>query len=303
MILRIIFLGFLIAAFSMTLAVSAQFDPEPNAKKPKKAKDDGDLFDGPKPKKEPDPFKEPKQKKDKGPEDETGKMRKLLEKQAKSPEKETDLEKEAEKMFRKLDRDSDVFLTVEEMPEALRSERASWDADRNDLIDLNEYKPYFLNRLRRVNAGIDETEPATSDDPHGRYRVHRAGRLPKELPAWFARLDVDRDGQIGLYEWRHVWPIAEFLVLDTNGDGLLTPDEMLNHIRNPNPRRSSFIQLVMKRQLTSSDLNRLRMAFSVDRIEAKVRRPAKEKRKPATADPDQIAEMLVMPREAEKLDR
>jgi len=56
----------------------------------------------------------------------------------------------------------------------------------------------------------------------------RYGKLPKGLPDWFATLDSDKDGQIGLYEWRRGnRPTAEFLALDLNNDGLLTAEEYL----------------------------------------------------------------------------
>jgi hypothetical protein len=51
---------------------------------------------------------------------------------------------------------------------------------------------------------------------------------PPELPAWFAEYDADRDGQVGLYEWRKKGrTIAELLPMDQNGDGYLTSRELL----------------------------------------------------------------------------
>ncbi len=53
-------------------------------------------------------------------------------------------------------------------------------------------------------------------------------------------LDTDRDGQIALYEWRRAGrPMAEFVEMDLNADGLLPPDEYLRYVRalrtRPNP--------------------------------------------------------------------
>ena len=39
------------------------------------------------------------------------------------------------------------------------------------------------------------------DDDERRPTVYRAGKLPTGMPDWFDRLDTDRDGQVGLYEW------------------------------------------------------------------------------------------------------
>jgi hypothetical protein len=50
-----------------------------------------------------------------------------------------------------------------------------------------------------------------------------------DLPETFSAGDVDDDGQIGLYEWRQ-WKrgaLSEFAQLDRNGDGFLTPAELV----------------------------------------------------------------------------
>ena len=60
------------------------------------------------------------------------------------------------------------------------------------------------------------------DDRRGAYRF----TLP--LPDGFGELDPNGDGQIGLYEWRR-WNrklTGEFLTLDKNRDGFLTPREL-----------------------------------------------------------------------------
>jgi hypothetical protein len=52
--------------------------------------------------------------------------------------------------------------------------------------------------------------------------------VTKELPSSFTDRDFDRDGQLGLYEWRE-WDrtrVDEFFFFDRNGDGFLTPSEL-----------------------------------------------------------------------------
>ena len=57
--------------------------------------------------------------------------------------------------------------------------------------------------------------------------VYRAGKLPPGLPAWFAELDRNRDGQVSLLEWqRGGKPFPEFRRMDRNDDGLLTVEEL-----------------------------------------------------------------------------
>ena len=61
-----------------------------------------------------------------------------------------------------------------------------------------------------------------------RPAVYRYGKLPKEAPSWFTELDTDKDGQIGLYEWRKAGrPMSEFAEMDLNNDGFVTAEEWL----------------------------------------------------------------------------
>src|SRR4029077_16432070 len=67
--------------------------------------------------------------------------------------------------------------------------------------------------------------------------VHRAGKLPKELRAWFKELETDGDGQIGLYEWKASGrPLDEFMKMDRNGDGFLTVEEVLRSVAAAKPQ-------------------------------------------------------------------
>ncbi|MBS0201821.1 MAG: hypothetical protein JSS49_02905 [Planctomycetes bacterium] len=56
-------------------------------------------------------------------------------------------------------------------------------------------------------------------------RGNRARVVPT-LPVEFEAKDKNRDGQIGMYEWERS-KYAEFIKLDKNGDGFLTPAELL----------------------------------------------------------------------------
>src|SRR5207253_1962683 len=111
---------------------------------------------------------------------------------------------------------------------------ARWDRNKDNLIDLNEYKAYFLARmLQRIEQDSQRAKsmPDTrKTDWEKRPTVYRAGKLPKDLPKWFVELDQDQDGQISLAEWRRAGKsVEEFAKYDRNQDGLLTPAEVLRY--------------------------------------------------------------------------
>jgi hypothetical protein len=83
----------------------------------------------------------------------------------------------------------------------------------------------------RVRSGLSRST-ATVGGGGRRPAAHRGSRLPKELPGWFAELDTDGDGQIGLYEWKTSGrSLAEFRRIDRNDDGFLTVEEVLRYVR------------------------------------------------------------------------
>jgi hypothetical protein len=146
----------------------------------------------------------------------------------------------AEASFRRLDVNQDGLLNNDEMPEPLRSERDKWDTNKDGFIDLNEYKAYFQQRM--ADRGFDPSggggwggDPgmmpqmtAPVEEEEKRPVVYRAGKLPKELPPWFEQRDTDKDGQIGLYEWRAAGgSVEDFQAMDRNKDGFLTVEEVL----------------------------------------------------------------------------
>ena len=76
----------------------------------------------------------------------------------------------------------------------------------------------------------DKTEPAPKEAEDARPLVYRVGKLPSGLPDWFAKLDLDHDGQIGLYEWKSSGrSLDEFEAIDRNNDGFLTVEEVLRY--------------------------------------------------------------------------
>lgn len=144
----------------------------------------------------------------------------------------------AEMKFRKMDQNGDGVLNYDEMDDALKSELSKWDTNQDRFIDLAEYKAYFQARLQQVLGGDGSQGGADADvekaEEEKRPIIYRAGKLPKELPDWFAELDTDRDTQVAVYEWKksgRSWD--EFDAMDRNGDGFLTVEEVLHATRGP----------------------------------------------------------------------
>jgi len=157
--------------------------------------------------------------------------------------------------FNSYDKNGDGVLNYDEMPDTLRVERDKWDTNHDGVIDLNEFKEYARAVMQQAQADrgaqgwgggwggsnwAPDAGPLEEEDK--KPVVHRVGQLPKELPEWFARLDTDKDAQVGLYEWKTSgMPLEEFQKMDRNGDGFLTVDEVLYYEAQKKPQDPSAV--------------------------------------------------------------
>jgi Ca2+-binding EF-hand superfamily protein len=156
-----------------------------------------------------------------------------------------------ERRFRERDRNGDGLLNYDEMSDTLRAEREKWDTNGDGFIDLNEYKAYmqarFQSRQQQSGGGgpsqgsgwqgnpWSQLPPAPAEEDK-KPVVYRAGKLPPGIPNWFASLDTDGDGQIGLYEWKNSrFSLDDFALLDRNGDGFITIAEALAYANAAKP--------------------------------------------------------------------
>ncbi len=148
-----------------------------------------------------------------------------------------------EVLFRNYDRNNDGRLDADEVQRTprLRNEADHWDRNGDGSLSPEEFTAYmqavgqpgqmvgqaFGSRDAVGQPGSAGSLPeglageARPDEPRPQYR---AGKLPPNLPEWFAQLDRDGDGQVGLYEWTDR-PMEEYLELDRNADGFITIEE------------------------------------------------------------------------------
>jgi hypothetical protein len=158
-----------------------------------------------------------------------------------------------EERFKYYDTNGDGFLNESEIAktERLRNDWQTHDTNNDKMISLDEWKVYLEKafgprqakgedrkgegrkgeRQRPEKSSgvtvvevdeVDETPPV----------VFRAGNLPDGLPAWFKEYDTNKDGQVSLMEWMKKKSAADFIRIDRNDDGLLTPEEALRAERS-----------------------------------------------------------------------
>jgi hypothetical protein len=102
----------------------------------------------------------------------------------------------------------------------------------NGLMTRELFREFYAQATRgrggSNQAVVTPPAPPKEEAKDKRPVVFRVGKLPKGLPPWFEQLDTDRDGQVGLYEWKAGGrSIQDFLAMDLNGDGFVTVEEAL----------------------------------------------------------------------------
>lgn len=149
----------------------------------------------------------------------------------KAPNPEVDPFDAAAKIFTALDRNKNGSLEATEQTDTLKAVVGQFDANGNGALEYDEYREYFRARMsgyRENPAALSAAlpQPPTPEEKSETMKIKKDA--PPSLPKWYVELDDDRDGQVGLYEWRSIGqrPLEEFAAVDRDGDGLLTPYEL-----------------------------------------------------------------------------
>jgi hypothetical protein len=158
--------------------------------------------------------------------------------------------------IREQDRNGDGKISPDEASSRMRDRWREYDRNGDGAVDLDEYKTIIASMTGGGGRGPGgpggdqnnqwgggwggggyggsggfERQPTQEERPV----AMRYGKLPKDLPPWFNEYDTDKDGQVGLWEWRKASKdVKDFTEMDLNDDGLITADEYLRFARQKN---------------------------------------------------------------------
>lgn len=133
-----------------------------------------------------------------------------------------------ERIFDYYDRDRDGELDDDEMERVRGPLRETLERSGGRSVDRDEFMRLYEEQGRRDGEGRDGNSRSSSST-NTRSAPKPRERVTVDLPSKYTEGDRDRDGQLGLYEWIQ-WKsraaIGEFVALDRNRDGFLTPREL-----------------------------------------------------------------------------
>lgn len=145
----------------------------------------------------------------------------------------------AQQFFKRMDKNGDGAVTVDEVNERMKPRFAQMDSDGDGKLTLDEFSAAVRKRFeqmrkrgregkqRKPKKAPDAPAPGDGDGEEGsgtkQAQSPPAGGNPM-VDRLFARLDGNGDGKVTKDEWRG--PAERFTALDKNGDGAVTKDEI-----------------------------------------------------------------------------
>jgi Ca2+-binding EF-hand superfamily protein len=128
--------------------------------------------------------------------------------------------------YKRFDKNSDGLLE----PKEWKSSRSrDVVADAIEDAGLDPEKAVSLKAV--IDSRLGSSSKTRKDDkekPRGYRAKIGQQRLDKDVPEWFRERDKDRNGQVAMAEYSDKWTdklVADFLELDINRDGVITPKE------------------------------------------------------------------------------
>lgn len=144
-----------------------------------------------------------------------------------------------------MDRNGDGRIDQDEinqMPEGFRSMMESRGMKIQPNTSVEDFRNNMMQQFQKMRAeggfGPPGSQPGrpsedsqanrTEYSPSAPFRPRSKERVTVDLPPKYSELDLDYDGQIGLYEWitARRESIDQFDDIDENYDGILTPLEL-----------------------------------------------------------------------------
>jgi hypothetical protein len=124
-------------------------------------------------------------------------------------------------------------LSADDLGKAFQKMREQREKDQRKAQQRDEQRRESeRSDQRRDDPRRDDRRPPTAPPKSKRIKKPKQ-RVTLDLPEDYKEGDTDEDGQIGLYEWR-TWKgrgtleSIEFAGLDRNGDGFVTPKEIVS---------------------------------------------------------------------------
>lgn len=123
---------------------------------------------------------------------------------------------------------------IQRMPEGFRQMMESRGVRFQPGMTVDDFRNSMregFQRAREQSEGSGSSGSADNRSPYSPaapFRPRKREPMTKPLPEKYVELDINRDGQVALFEWMSLRrdELDQFDLMDANGDGFLTPVEL-----------------------------------------------------------------------------